>query len=356
MKERVTLAKRPLKEGVVSLFLDYRLDGKRIRENLKLYIYPENSAMERAKNAETMRIAHAIRDRKEFELEQVEAGLSVKSRPTLVPLRDFVQKSLDRKIAENTRNNIRSATAIAGSLMDAYVQQIDKKWFKDYVSVMEAHGYKANSIRLYVVIIRQLLNMAKDERLIDFVPKTAELVPKKEKSVRTYLTMEEVRKLLDTECYRPEVKRAFLFSCFTGLRISDIIALNPENIVGENIVIRQQKTAEPVIIPVSANARQFLDDGGLPFRMPKVNTINRCIGVWARKAGIPKHVTFHIARHSFATLALSSGADLYVTSKLLGHTSVNTTAIYAKIVDESRRRAVDAIPSLVVRTKIEENH
>lgn len=346
MKERVTLAKRPLKDGVVSLFLDYRIGGKRCRDNLKLYLYPERTALDKARNAETMRIANAERERCEFELEQAEAGIFVKKRPTLVPFHEYVKKSLARKrITENTAKNIRSAVSIAGSMADTYIQLIDLAWFRKYVETMEARGYKPNSIRLYVVIIRQILNMAKDDGIIDRLPKTEDILPKKEKNVRTYLTIDEIRTLLDTECHNPEVKRAFLFSCFTGLRISDILALKSDNILDGNIVIRQKKTSEPVIIPIGANAEIFLREG-LPFRLPKINTINRNIGIWVKKAGIGKHVTFHISRHTFATMALSNGSDLYVTSKLLGHTSVNTTAIYAKIVDVARKKAVDAIPKL----------
>lgn len=346
MKERVTLAKRPLKDGVVSLFLDYRIGGKRCRDNLKLYLYPERTAMEKARNAETMRLANAERERREFELEQAEAGIFVKKRPTLVPFREYVQKSLNRKkITENTIKNIKSAVAIAGSMADTYVQQIDLPWFHKYITTMENEGYKPNTIRLYVVIIRQILNMAKDDGIIEKLPKTNDHLPKKEKNIRAYLTIDEVRSLVETECFNTEVKRAFLFACFTGLRISDIMALKNDNIMDGNIVIRQKKTSEPVIIPVGTNASIFLE-AGLPFKLPRINTINQHIKNWVRKAGISKHVTFHISRHTFATMALSNGADLYVTSKLLGHTSVNTTAIYAKIVDEARKKAVDAIPKL----------
>jgi site-specific recombinase XerD len=73
---------------------------------------------------------------------------------------------------------------------------------------------------------------------------------------------------------------------------------------------------------------------------------NRKIREWAEKAGITKHISFHVARHTFATLTLSNGADLFTVSKLLGHTKITTTQIYAKVLDEGRRKAVNAIPDL----------
>lgn len=68
---------------------------------------------------------------------------------------------------------------------------------------------------------------------------------------------------------------------------------------------------------------------------------------WAKHVGINKNITFHCSRHSFATLAINSGVDLYVVSKLLGHTNIQTTQVYAKIVDESKNKAIDLLPDFL---------
>ena len=67
---------------------------------------------------------------------------------------------------------------------------------------------------------------------------------------------------------------------------------------------------------------------------------------WVADAGINKHISFHCSRHTFATLMLAKGADLYTVSKLLGHTNITNTQIYAKVVNEAKMKALDLLPSL----------
>lgn len=170
-------------------------------------------------------------------------------------------------------------------------------------------------------------------------------------SKRTYLTIEEVKTLIDTPCRNEEIKRAYLFSAFCGLRISDVSRLLWGNIVEDNgktkVELVQKKTGTPLYQPLSQQALKWLPercdkaDNEAIFTLPTECHINDTLREWAAMACITKKVTFHTSRHTFATMMLTLGADLYTTSKLLGHSDVKTTQIYAKIVDKKKEDAVN---------------
>ena len=147
---------------------------------------------------------------------------------------------------------------------------------------------------------------------------------------------------------------AYLFSCYCGLRIGDIETLKWGDIIrdGEQyrIQIVMQKTREPLYLPLSKQALRWMpergkasDDDKIFGSLPVRNWANLVIKKWAKDAGIAKHLSYHTARHTFATLMLTLGADLYTTSKLLGHTKVATTEIYAKIVNSKKDEAVNLV-------------
>ena len=177
--------------------------------------------------------------------------------------------------------------------------------------------------------------------------------PKAVPSARTYLTLDEIRLLYGCPSGPERVRNAFLFSCFCGLRWSDVKSLTWEDIRSEenHLVIAKQmeKTREWVVIPLNKEAASFLPPkkGTFVFDLPSSTAANADLKRWARAAGIRKKVTFHTARHTFATLLLTLGADLYTTSKLLGHTNITTTQIYAEIVDEKKSRAVRLMDGLL---------
>ena len=170
---------------------------------------------------------------------------------------------------------------------------------------------------------------------------------------KEYLTIEELRKLMATDSYRPEVKQAFIFACFTGLRLSDMYRLAPMHIFkspdgSEYIDMEMQKTEKPVIVPLSEEAKRWLPDpkgDNVPFfDIPTTQTvIGRALRKWAEAAGVNKHISFHCSRHTFGTMMLTLGADLYTTSKLMGHSNIHTTEIYAKIVDKKKEAAINLI-------------
>ncbi|MFQ8795025.1 MAG: site-specific integrase [Phocaeicola vulgatus] len=165
---------------------------------------------------------------------------------------------------------------------------------------------------------------------------------------RVALTMNEVQMLVDTPCKDDVLKRAFLFSILTGLRHSDIQTLKWKQIQQTSkgtwqAVVIQQKTKGVEYMPISEQAYNLCGEPKegelLVFAgLPDPSWINRPVKKWVEAAGITKHITFHCFRHSYATLQLAGGTDIYTVSKMLGHTNVRTTQVYAKVVDEKKRK------------------
>lgn len=169
---------------------------------------------------------------------------------------------------------------------------------------------------------------------------------------REYLTIDELNTLAATPCDRPIMKRASLFSALTGMRHSDIQKLKWKEIIkdGEHyrILFTQQKTKGVQYMPISDQAYQLCGERGEPDRLvfeglQDPSWINKPLERWIKAAGITKHITFHCFRHTYATLQLTNGTDIYTVRKMLGHTKVTTTQIYAKIVDEKKEQAADTI-------------
>jgi integrase len=174
---------------------------------------------------------------------------------------------------------------------------------------------------------------------------------KGEQKQKQFLSLSELQALNNTECKNDTVKRMSLFSALTGLRHSDCVGLHWGNITsGEkpSIKFKQQKTKAPVYMPISVEALELCGE-----RKSENNSVfegvhnsqfcNNIIEEWVKKAKIDKHITFHCFRHTFATLQLTQGTDIYTVSKMLGHSDVKTTQIYAQIVDEKKQAAANAI-------------
>lgn len=176
-------------------------------------------------------------------------------------------------------------------------------------------------------------------------------IPEQE-SRREYLTLDELNTLANTECDNPIIKRAALFSALTGMRHVDIQKLKWKEVVKDGdhwrVNFTQQKTKGVEYTPISEQAYQLcgerLDADWLIFEgLPSPSWISKPLERWIKAAGITKYITFHCFRHTFATLQLANGTDIYTVSKMLGHTNVRTTQIYTKVVDEKKESAADAI-------------
>lgn len=173
---------------------------------------------------------------------------------------------------------------------------------------------------------------------------------------KTTLTMEEVRALAEYIPKRgnPQIKEAFLFSCFTGLRLSDVKKFTYDEIVGDEIVFRPAKTSKKIVrVPLVGDAKAII--ASLPkhpknskvfWNLPSGQVINTYLKFFGLGAGIQKNLHFHAARHTFATIGLTYGIDIYTMKELLGHSKIEMTQIYAKIVDQKKAMEMAKFPKL----------
>ena len=198
--------------------------------------------------------------------------------------------------------------------------------------------------------LKCVLRQAYEERRIKDNIATRLKHAKEANTRREFLTLEEVKMLANTPCEKPVVKSAALFSCLTGLRISDIIRLQWENIIrgadgGWCMHIVTKKTRTEAVLPLSDEALALCGERstGQVFKGMTQALLPLYLKDWIRSAGITKHITFHCFRHTYATLQLAAGTDLYTISKMLTHSTVATTQVYADVVNDLKRKASEQI-------------
>lgn len=273
------------------------------------------------------------------------------------------QCELGRKSIRQITGMMRITAACGGK--DVMLKDADADFCKKLIEYMRNEYLTAygRPLRPYTQInylrcFCHALNEAMREGMIDNNPmyrlRTEDKIKKPDRLLK-YLTIEEIRKLINTDCRQYDVKRAFLFACFCGLRISDVMALTWENVKNDGngkyrLELMVKKTGRPLTIYLSEEAYKWLPRRtGLSakvFQLPSAVWTNKTLKSFGVNAGISKRLTFHVARHTFATMMLTLGADLYTTSKLLGHANIKTTQIYAQIVDKKKEEAVNLVNGL----------
>lgn len=318
LKEPVKLRYKALKNGNQSIYLDCYVNGIREYKFLSLYLRPETSRENKLWNREQLRLANAIKAQYIIDIQNGEYGFKDRNRSRKLNFITYCEE-MAAEYEANGQNSCAVLMRSAIKRMTDYkgknitFNHIDKDFLigfieylnsdiRDFDKAAKDKNRKPKPLSnvykeaLFARIMVALNKAERDGIILKNPGKDIDrkLKPHSEQKTRCYLPLEEIQRIIETE-YKPDndIKPAFLFCCFSGLRYSDV----------------------------------------------RLRTL-------IKKAGISKHVTFHVARHSFATLTLTYGADLYTVSKLLGHANIRTTQVYAKIVDESKRRAVNLIPKL----------
>jgi integrase len=376
MAIKVKLRKKKISENRQSLYLDFYPSilhpetGKQTRrEFLGYYVFDNaKNPFDKQHNKNTLQIAEQIRQKRENNLNKPEIYTGYELEQKRIKelgeqnFVDYFKSLTDKRKASNHDNwvsALKYLTAFTkGNLKFADLNEKFCNDFKEYLLTTKSNKRSVtklaqNSAVSYFNKLKATLKQAyKDGYLATDLNAKIEPI-KPAETWRNFLTIEELNNLIKIECRNPLLKRAALFSALTGLRFSDIKNLvwgELEYIENNGYFIRfkQQKTKGVEVMPISEQAYSLLGEraeptdkvlNGLTYSAYE----NKHLYQWIGAAGITKDITFHCFRHTFATLQLSSGTDIYTVSKMLGHRELKTTQIYAKIIDKTKREAADKI-------------
>lgn len=367
----VHLRTKKIAHGKESIYLDIVKDGVRRKEYLGLYLVPEQTRADKVINRATLKTAEEIKAKRLIELLEGKLTFAGKKAAKVNLIEWLEEQRLyyydndNMNYSKTIHNLIRHLELF--NAKQVTLKEVTPAFLRKFLEYLRGDGANKYGGRLcqetiytYFTILSILMNKAVRLDLIASNPfhklSQAEK-PQRRTKKKEYLTLDEVKRMSVAECDDWRVKYAFLFCCFTGLRYVDVSRLKWKHIVevgkGEyQIELVQQKTKEPVYIPLSANALKWLPKRGYDgkenyiFKFRDRSIIYDYLNKWAKTAGVEKHVTFHMSRHTCATLLLYYGTDLYTVSKILGHTSIKTTQVYAKVADEMKRKAVGNVPEI----------
>jgi integrase len=381
MATKVALRQKKISKGRKSLYLDFYppiphpVTGEPTRrEFLGLYIFEKpKSPLDKRHNVENLKIGENIRQIRENALNKPE----IYSQYEKEQLRISEQGKLCfveyfGKLTNNRENSNHSSwisalnylkTFTNGTISFADINERFLEDFKDYLLTTKSNRsskttLSQNSAVSYFNKIKAALKQAYKDGILQNDLNSKIKPIKAEETRREHLTLEELNKLVKTPCNNDLMKRAALFSALTGLRFSDIQKMvwsELEYIEGQGYFVNfsQKKTKGVEVMPISEQAYGFTEGTENPKDMPKDKLVfeglkysayhNKHLFQWIGAAGISKDITFHCFRHTFATLQLFNGTDIYTVSKMLGHKDLKTTQVYAKIVDQAKRTASNKI-------------
>lgn len=234
---------------------------------------------------------------------------------------------------------------------DIFLSELNYKFIIDFERFLR--GQKSmgnNTVMKHIERLRKMINLAYKMEWLDKDP-FIKFEAKYEKKERTYLTLQELQAIENKQFTIDRlqlIKDLFVFSCYTGLSYGDVMNLSTTNLASgvdgkQWIYAKREKTSTPMKIPILSKAMYIIKkydahpEAVVKNKLfPTISNqkLNSYLKEIADVCGIAKNLTFHIARHTFATtVTLSNGVPIETVSKLLGHSKITTTQIYAKVIE-----------------------
>ncbi len=352
----VKIRERKLASGEVAFYIDV-YHGKYGRFSVKTGIQgnPKNRKAFNTVKAE----AEDNRRGYEKDWQADPKGLFERKAMSTANFIEFLRELIEKTNYPTQLNTLKKITAFSGGFVS--FGELDKDWLEEFKDFLLNDGaISQNTAHLYFGVVRYAIKWAWKKGFIkeNFVGKVDSI--EKEDIQHHFLASEGVEALYSAPCKNEMVKQAFLFGCFSGLRLSDVELLTWEKISLVNgapfIEFQQKKTGQWEKCPIPEQAVKILmevkklhpafapDGDERVFILPNRSLITQVLHLWGAKAGLTWNLHFHASRHTMATMMLSSGSDIYEVNKQLGHKHIGTTQTYCRLLDEKRIEAVNRLP------------
>lgn len=381
------LGAKILSDGRESLFLDYyfgyqmvyseKLDKEvmrkdRKRDFLKLYLWQApRTPIERQQNKETLELAKKIRfERGQELLESVEGYRLKKERD--INFLDYFQSYIDKY----TKKDIRMVQIALSRFRDFLnetpeynkfakrikPEQINKDMVEAYTEYLQTRSVGEGAKSIYARF-KKVVKFAIEHDVMLKNPCTGITIKIDDQQLKKeVLSPDEIQQLIAThyDNENPNIRRAFIFCLYCGLRYCDVKDLTFKDVDYANRLLKfeQNKTKghsanSGVIIPLNDGILKLIGEPSNPdnrdeaiFPLPSYEMCLKALKRWVKRAGINKHISWHCARHSFAVNILNNGANIKTVASLLGHSGLKHTEKYTRAVDKLKEDAINSLPEL----------
>lgn len=403
-KDNPRLEQRLLADGQISLYLEYylgrqsepvldeagdpvlydsgKMKGKpkfkvshiRRKENLNLYLVANpRTPLERQQNKETLELAKKIRFEKGQQLlESVEGYRLKKDRD--INFLDYFQSYIDSytkkdinmiKIALSRFKDFLKETPEYNKFMKRIKpEQITRDMVEAYTEYLQTRS-KGEGARSIYARFKKVIKYAVEHDVMAKNPCTGIVIKVDDQQLKKdVLSMDEIQTLIATQYknQNPNIRRAFIFCLYCGLRFCDVKDLTFKNVDYSNKLLKfeQNKTKghsanSGVVIPLNDGLLKLIGEptdndsrDKVIFPLPTYMACLRSVGRWVKRAGIDKHITWHCARHSFAVNILNNGANIKTVASLLGHSGLKHTEKYTRAIDSLKQEAINSLPELKI--------
>lgn len=348
----------------------FQIKHNRRKENLSLYLLDKpRTAVERQQNKETLELATKIRAEREQELKESMLGYRLR-KDRNVNFLDYFQSCIDNYTKKDLRMMQIALNRFKDFLREKYpvyesnirAEHLNKDMMAQFVEYLQSRSVGEGAKSIYQRFKKVIKSAIEHDVMIKNPCDGIQCKVDDQILRKDVLSLEEIQALIN--CHydheNPEIRRAFIFCLYCGLRFCDVKDLTFRNVDYSNRLLKFEQsktkghsTSSGVVIPLNEGLLSLIGnppkDGNLDsfvFILPSYESCCKSVKRWVKRAGINKHISWHCARHSFAVNILNNGANIKTVASLLGHSGLKHTEKYTRAVDKLKEDAINSLPEL----------